>query len=284
MNNGVVFTAYDNERILYTKQAIYNALRIKREWGDIPISIITDEPDKFKEYTSIFDQIIENEKPEITRLNVRKYNDSINGSMNLSYFNGNRSSVYELSPYDETLLLDTDYIIQSPVLKGVFGCQSLMQMNKKAVNLGWKQLDHDLRLDDFGIPMYWMTAFYFKKDPVCESVFQLIDFVKENWGYYKSLFGFRHSLYRNDYAISIAVHLLNDMNEDYGIDPLPQDYILTALDMDDLIHADNKKFVFLTRSGDGVNWDARKIDGIDVHILNKFSLQRYLDDLIKEIR
>ena len=52
--------------------------------------------------------------------NIRLFKDTIDNTEYASFKNMGRSDVYELSPYDETLVIDSDYFIMNNVLDQVW--------------------------------------------------------------------------------------------------------------------------------------------------------------------
>ena len=98
-SKGALIFARNNAQIDYIKQAHYSAKRIKK-FLNIPTSIVTDSVDYLKETYKDFDGS-----------GVAKH---------LQFKNDLRTQSYELTPYDETLLLDSDYIIANSLFKHCF--------------------------------------------------------------------------------------------------------------------------------------------------------------------
>ena len=119
MSKGAVLIARNNTEIDYIKQAVFCAKRIIK-YLDIPVSIITDNKDYVETHfpDHPFDSIIEISND--TNYTYKKYNDGNFTRKNLEFKNTSRSDAYDLSPYNETLLLDTDFIISNDVLKNCF--------------------------------------------------------------------------------------------------------------------------------------------------------------------
>ena len=123
----------------------------------------------------------------------------------LPFYNINRSSVYTESPYDETLVIDVDYLICNDSLNAVWNHKEDLLINKKSFDLLSGRYDYDFdRVDDFGIDFYWATAFYFRKSPETEMFFNLLEAIKSNYPYFKTLYGITSYNFRNDHAFSIA--------------------------------------------------------------------------------
>src|SRR5210317_2000311 len=105
MTVGALLFAFDSE-IKYTKLAVECAKRIKQYLG-LPSTLITDR----KLDTDIFDQQIIVAKPENT--NKRFWHDT---ERTTTWYNFGRHNAIDVTPYDRTLLLDIDYIVNSNTL------------------------------------------------------------------------------------------------------------------------------------------------------------------------
>ena len=117
MSKGVFLIARNNGYIDYVKQAVFLARRIKQYLG-VPVTVATDSVDYLIDVfgTDDFDKIINLEYT--AESNMRYFFDGTLSKKSASFKNNNRASVYDLTPYDETLLMDTDYIISNDLLEG----------------------------------------------------------------------------------------------------------------------------------------------------------------------
>ena len=111
-NKGILIFARNNAQIDYVKQAHFLAKRIK-EYLNLPTSIVTDSvnylKDTYKDYKTVFDQVIE--VPVACSPSVKRYYDGTNIFKQLEFKNDLRTSAFDLTPYDETLMLDSDYVL-----------------------------------------------------------------------------------------------------------------------------------------------------------------------------
>ena len=108
MTVGALLYAFNSD-INYTKIALECAKRI-REYLDIPVSIVTDQPLN----NSTFDKEIIVSKPAIK--NYKYWQDTDKTTL---WHNAGRSGSLEVTPYERTLLVDIDYMINSAVLKNL---------------------------------------------------------------------------------------------------------------------------------------------------------------------
>ena len=100
MSRGAVLFAFNNDRVDYISQAQWSAPRINRHLG-IPVTLVTDVAPAD---TSMFDQVIIRESRSG---GTRKF-DHMNADSSATWFNRGRCRAYDVTPYDETLVLDTD--------------------------------------------------------------------------------------------------------------------------------------------------------------------------------
>ena len=109
---GIFLIARNNSQVDYVKQAVFLAKRI-RKYMDLPTSILTDGVDYLKENYDerVFDRIIPLDYSPAR--NEKLYFDGALYQKSATFNNRSRCQVYDLTPYDETLLLDTDYVISN---------------------------------------------------------------------------------------------------------------------------------------------------------------------------
>jgi len=277
MSNGAVIFAQNNRLIDYTKLAIFSANRIK-QFLSIPVSIVTDNKqwliDSYPDHP--FDSIIE--IPFQTRYFEKEFHDGSMYSSFLEWKNLSRTQVYNLTPYDKTLVIDSDYIISSGLLKTAFDLDYNLQIYSDSVDLAeWRSTGEFQRINQYSIPFYWATTFVFQKNPVMECFFNLVSYVQSNWGYYRTLYSIQPVAYRNDFAFSIAIHIMNGKTNGEFASKLPGKMYYT-LDKDFLVSMKDKKINFLVAKKDHVGeYTLAKTEGLDVHIMNKQSLLRFID-------
>lgn len=280
MTKGALLIARNNGNLDYVKQADFLAKRIIK-YLDIPVSIVTDSVDYLKSNfdSKIFDNIISVEY--IDDNNRRNYFDGSLTKKILSFKNFNRYEAYNLTPYDQTLLLDTDYIINNDKLKNCFDSTADLMLFKESKDLSsTRDLDEFQKISDSGIDFYWATVVYFKKTLKNQIFFDLVSHIKENWEFYRKRYYISESLFRNDYAFSIAIHILNNFKNNPSIEivsPLPIKHVYT-LDKDLLLDIKNDSMKFLVQKKDYLGeYTAVTTNKINVHVMNKFSLERIID-------
>jgi hypothetical protein len=227
MTTGAVIFAYNNEQIDYVSMARWSACNIKRHLG-IPTTIITDLPAR-----------------ETT--NSRWFADL---GTTVTWHNENRSDVYELSPYDRTLVLDADYVVASDQLT------CLLESNQKFLAPRWaydvtgsQPFDGNNFFGRNQMPMHWATVMMFQRSPQVKLIFDLIKTIRDNWQHYRNLYGITRRTFRNDYALSIAIsivdgHTFTTPGVPWSLASVTSDHTLVQVSQDqyrvEYVTADNK--------------------------------------------
>ena len=146
---------------------------------------------------------------------------------------------------------------------------------KKSCDLaGWRNISEFEYLNQYSIPFYWATVFYFTKTKNNELFFNLVDYIRTNWEYYRLIYQINDKKYRNDYAFSIAIHILNGNDADLFSNVIPGKMYYT-LDKDVLLKIKNNSMTFLVEKEKSLgDFTGVKTNDLDVHVMNKFSLLR----------
>lgn len=278
MSTGALIYAQNNSSVDYVKLAAFAAKKVK-EHLEIPVSLVTDSPDwaKQSQPDDIFENII-SFSPQSTEYYNKRFNDGALSSKILEWKNLERGTAFDVSPYDTTLVLDADYIVNSNFLKPFLENTEGLQIYKNCFDLsGWRGTTSYEKISPYSIPFYWATVFIFTKNKVIESFFNLIKHIRDNWAYYRTLYNIEYVTFRNDFAFSMAIHIMNGKtNGDFPyLLPGRMSYIT---DRDYLVSIDNNSIKFLVEKQNYLGeYTLAKVKGLDVHIMNKYSLARYID-------
>ena len=290
MSQGIVFFAHNNTEIDYGSVAIANATMIKHHMGVDAITLITDEG-TMRHMNNTWDKnIIDNsfEQIKVTPRrrvdNNKRYRDTRHTVNLLPFYNINRSTVYNQSPYDETLVIDVDYLICNNTLNAVWNHKEDLLINRKSFDLLSGRHDNSFdRVDDFGIDFYWATAFYFKKSEETQIFFNLLEAIKANYPYFKTLYGITSYNFRNDHAFSIAVHMFNGFAKSGLVKHLPVDFLQHTLDYDELYDINSKGSLsfLLEKTSEPGKFIPARTDGVNVHVMNKYSIVRQSKKIVE---
>jgi hypothetical protein len=204
MNNkkGVVMIAHNNNTTNYFDMSIYTASRIKK-FLDMPVTLITDiDSVDYSLTTGLIDNVILVEPNESNSRNNEKW------------INKDRFNVFNYSPYYDTLLLDVDYLINSHSLLNVinnvteFSCYGLS-----------KFLLEDTPNEKMGrnnIDTAWATVIKFRKSDRARHIFNIMNMVQKHYNFYSKIYAFSPYMFRNDYALTIALKVINNHISNYN--------------------------------------------------------------------
>jgi hypothetical protein len=286
MTRGVLIFAHNSPDVDYGLMSIIAGGLAKKNLG-VSVSLVTDigtlnwmeESGTIIKAREVFENIIEVKRPYTK--NTRTLHDGFESKV-IPFVNSNRYSVWELSPYDQTLLIDSDYLIFSDRLNEYWEVDAPVMMAHSMTDLtGDRGGILDNRVSETGVHMFWATTVMFDKSPESQFFFKLVDFVKDNYIYYADLFRFNPKQFRNDIAFSVAKHIMNGFETEFAY-TLPS--ILTVFDKDILHTVDKDRLTFLiSQPQDVAAFWAATTRGTDVHIMNKQSIIRNKDSLLELI-
>lgn len=288
MSKGILIFSHNNNQIDYTKIAICSSLMAKKQLN-VPVCLVTDSGswkyakesidnalldkcfDDVKIYDNIYDKII-----------TRTFVDGHGYKGSLPWYNNSRIKAYELSPFDQTLLIDSDFLMLDNSLSNCWDNSEDFLVNSSAIRLNREKLPNsEIYISDSGPKMYWATVMYFKKSKFCQILFDLVNHIYDNYSNYQFLYKLPSKLFRGDFALSIALHMLNNFDYDHDIKPLP-DPLLTAWIYDELYDiSKDGELIFLL--GNENEWGPFKVQNINtnIHILNKFSIIRNYEKIVR---
>lgn len=277
MKQGIVLFAFNNNKIDYLKQAIYCAKRVKK-YLKLSVQLITDNKDylveNFPFYKKYIDVVTYSPAPASSMKTF--YNGIYGNKGKLEWKNSARDSAFDLTVFEQTLVLDTDLLISNDKLLSCFSMSEdfMIAKNYQLVNTSKVYKNFD-RISDSSVPMYWATILYFTKSDTSKTVFDLVKHIKENYNYYRLVYNITEKKFRNDFAFSIAVHMMRGFVEDsnWPLD-IPTD-MWVSTDKDLLVDVKNNSIQLLAHRDH--NYLAVKLDDATTHVMNKFSLDKFID-------
>ena len=238
MTTGALIFAFNNESIDYVSMAAWSAKNIRRHLG-IPVCVVTDtEP-----ANNQFDCVI---YARAEQSNTRHFGDV----GNVTWYNLNRMDAYNLTPWDQTLVLDADYVVASNQLHMVLDSQEDFMCHRTAYDVTGVQTFADLNVfGRYGFPMWWATVMMFRTSERARLIFESMTMIRDNWTHYRNLYANPRNTYRNDHALSIALniengHTLQTTDIPWSLASLTPEHQLTRLDSDcyrvDFVTADQR--------------------------------------------
>jgi len=202
LTQGVLIFAFNNEATDYIAMAAWSAKNIRRHLN-LPVAIVTDNPEAALQHK--FEHIV------VTAPDTGGSRHFADYGTTVTWHNAGRINAYELSPFDQTLVLDADYVVASDRLLKVLAIPQQFAAFKDAF-----EPSSMTNLETFGeykMPMWWATMMMFRRGTVSQYIFDSMQMIRNNWQHYRDLYGIHQSNYRNDYALSIALGLVAGANQ-----------------------------------------------------------------------
>lgn len=195
MKRGALLFAFNSPKYNYFEMAEFTAKRIEH-FLKLPVAIVTDEQSLPEIPKFNFDDIIIVE-PDTS--NIRDHT---------IWINKGRYQAYNLSPYDETILLDTDYMVNSDRLNKLFELPTDFCCHDTTSFLMNPAVAQEV-LSVYSFKTLWATVIKFQKTERAKQIFECLEMVQKNYEHYGNIHSFIGGVYRNDYALTLALRIAN---------------------------------------------------------------------------
>lgn len=260
MTRGVILFAFNSPKYNYYEMALYAKKRIEYFLG-LPVTLVTDQDSIPVDYE-------DHDWDQITFTTPDKNNFRDWGQ----WINKGRYMAYELSPYDETLLLDVDYVVNSNKLLTLFDIDTDFCCHNKTSYLMQPNLPQEL-LSAYSYETLWATVVMFKKTKRVEQIFNSLEMVQKNYEHYANIHNFIAPVYRNDYALTLALRIADGHYSD-SINFIP--WNLLHIGKNTQVYKNNSDELDTEFTVMFDNWQRGKIrkeynivKDLDFHIMNK---------------
>jgi len=208
VSKGFLLFAQNTDRVDYITQAYALALSIKSSQPTInSVSLVTNS-DVPKKYREVFDQIIP----------IPWFEETENSPLAAEH----RWKLYHVTPYDETIVLDTDMLLLEDISEWWHYCRNYdvkfcnQIKNHKLETVVDTIHRKAFKANNLTNPYY--ALHYFKKNDAAKSFYKVLEFVCNNWEWCWTKFA--PDYYQNwlsmDLATAIAVEISGEYN--YVID------------------------------------------------------------------
>lgn len=191
-----------------------------------------------------------------------------NETVTVPWYNADRTLAFDISPFDQTLLVDVDYLTFNNNLAQYFDSNhEFLCYNSVWDVTQTNSFKNDATMTRSGLPMLWATVVYFRKCEIAYNIFESMKNIQRNWRYYAKFYGFVAGKYRNDFSLTIAHQLMNGYaSGTYFNHPL------ASLSTEDTIYKikDNELFIRYRYEN---KYNAVKIKETNLHCMNKACLQ-----------
>jgi len=291
--SGICMFAYNNDQLDYVQFAHIAAGYIKAHMKNKNTCLITDEgtyswlKDSIdsKWHSTCFDHVVITEDQPVN--NPRRHFDSPWTEFTAPFYNNNKDQIFSYTPFEKTLLIDTDYIIQNNFYDYIFDTDIPVSMHR-----GARYLEHQLpylneiTLSDGGVNHWWSTVVYFDQSLESKLFFDLWTHVKENWDYYHLLYQFPPALFRTDFCVSIAAHIMNGFNENNFIHDFLSTPLVNMDQKDDVVEVQDINSWILLSHNRKEQWKNILTKNIDtnLHVMNKRALSRHTSTIIEKLQ
>ena len=170
MSRGIVVLAQNNNQADYVLQACLLALSLKKTNADTKISIITNDTVN-EEYKALFDRIIP----------IPFNDDATNSDWKIE----NRWKIYYATPYDETLVLDTDTLVLQNIdtwwnffsnYEVYFTSTVHCYRNNNITNDYYRRA-----FTANNLPNLYTGCHYFKKCEFAQEFYTWMELITQNW-------------------------------------------------------------------------------------------------------
>lgn len=201
MTKGYISVVQNNSEVNYLQLAYCLALSIKNTQSKINnFSIVTDIKDIPQKYLEVFDHVIPIKED-------RAYDNE--------WKLDNIVDLYDYSPYDETVMLDSDMLF----LDDVSYWWDLLQERELWFTTNIRTYQNIASPPNTiyrqehiknNLPSVYNAFFYFKKCEAAEDLFKMMKLIYENWDYHcdQHLSTLRPTIFSTDVAFGLALKLL----------------------------------------------------------------------------
>lgn len=285
MTKGVLLFAHNSRQLDYLKLSII-AGKLTKNNLSVPVSLVTDESTlEWAKESNLYDQIMETFEHVISEEkfidnNYRVLNDG-DFKETVPFRNSTRTDAWKFTPYDRTLVIDSDFFIFSNNFSDYWDIDQdfLISEGVRDVNDQDRMQYFDRYISDTGVRLLWATTMMFTKNEHTEMFFNLVKHIQDNYLMYSEIYRYDHRIYRNDISFSLAYHIFSGFTNynEYFLPP-----VLSAIDKDILVDIDiNGKLTFLINDSLKNSYVATSLINTDIHIMNKQSVIRNFEKLIE---
>lgn len=224
MSKGFILFAQNTEKTDYVKQAYALALSIKYSQTSVnSVSLVTNS-DVPKKYRKVFDQIIP----------IPWYTEADTSLLAAEH----RWKLYHVTPYDETIVLDTDMLLLEDIAEWWHYCRNYdVKFCSRIKN---HKLDtvvdrtHRKAFEGNKLTNPYYALHYFKKNDKALEFYRVLEFVCNNWEWCWTTFApdFYQNWLSMDLAVAVAIEITGEYN--YTVDSCsPLEFIHMKIPLQD---------------------------------------------------
>lgn len=194
MNKGILLYCFDTPTCKYHK-ILERCVRLIQKNLNLEITVVTN----YETFKSI---------RNLGMINYKLIDNETNNKRGKEFwYNLDRHTAYDMSPYDKTILMDIDYFCFTNNLLNLLDIDEDFLIHDKIHDLTGKDV-YNFRKKSI-IPILWATVIVFEKTARVKRIFDFVKYVKQNYQHFINLYRIDYNNFRNDYAFSIAVNQVN---------------------------------------------------------------------------
>ena len=217
MSKGYIVIAQNSGETDYLRMAYGLALSLKATQSEVNnLSVCVDKNTKVpKKYAEVFDNIIQ-----------IPWQDDAEGS---DWKIDNKWKYYYMTPYDETVILDTDMVFPSDVSHWweTLSQKDIWATTNVKTFRGENAVDHNNYYRDYfvknNLPNIYTAFFYFKKSDQATEFFKLVEIIFQNWQrfFFKYMPNGKPEKLSADVVYALAIQLLG-IEQETTVDQLTE--------------------------------------------------------------
>jgi hypothetical protein len=258
---GVLLFALGNDGIDYLTLAKWSRDRIHR-YLDLPVAVVTDQHCSSSE----FDRVITVSTDED---GTKRWFDDLGRTTD--WHNRDRCTAYDLTPWNHTLLLDVDYVVNSDFLTTVMSTEQDFLCYRTSVAIGGDLLQHTF--GDHRFPMWWATVIAFRKSHQAQWIFESMQMIRDHWRHYRDLYAIKDTMFRNDIALSIALGIVS--GHTLKVDSIPGCLLATTPAHQLTAHTPERWEISWPKPDQRLGRCV--LEGVDFHAMGKANLLKAVD-------
>jgi hypothetical protein len=187
--------------------------------------------------------------------------------------NSGRCNALMDTPYDRTLLLDADYWVSSDILRTALSSNASFLAHNTRMYIN----EREPKTETFGTlktPMWWATVCVFDRSEYTNDVFEAWQMIENNYSHYANLFHFTKKPFRNDYALSLALLLVNGGVMPKECIPWP---LINVPDSSNFEYSDKWTLSYDVYENKDLKPKRITVKDQDLHIMGKRNLEKLLE-------
>jgi len=209
--------------------------------------------------------------------NVRAFRWHDQSIQTVQWYNADRTLAYDISPFEQTLLIDVDYLTFNNSLLDYFDKDFEFLCYDRVFDVtNTNSFYNDMFMTKAQFPMRWATVIYFRKCSLAYEIFEQMKIIQTNWKYYADLFGFSAGKYRNDFSLSIAHQLQSGYTDTCNV----FNHSLNSISTTDEIYKIEDGNLYIRYHNDDT-YNAIRVKDVNIHCMNKLNLTEKLDELME---